>query len=149
MSAKPKVVHHKKKTISVNEIMKLKLCYEYNKHKISRLFNKRDRIKCVQLLDFAIPTDDILWVFLHFFDTKTLKKIGYAGIRASGDKRPRHIWYRMYYDMLVDEELVNERLSDKCIRYVTFYTVYEICTRYCLYRSDLRKIMKRYMKNRG
>jgi len=86
------MIHHTKKTISVDEIMAMEPCWAYPRKDVTKLFSGRKRLNVKQLLDLKLPNCDIIWLLLHFFDTDMLKKIGYASLRALGETRPKKIW---------------------------------------------------------
>lgn len=142
-----KVAWHKKRTISVKEIIRLQPCPEYSRKKVTKLFAGRKRLTVKQVLALNIPKWDITWLLLHFFNTPTIKKIGYAVIRATKVKLPKHAWEIEYYAS-------NKGFTKKGTeRYDTFWTTHMFCEILSEHEESseklLAKILKRYARKTG
>jgi len=144
MTTKEEIIHHTKKKISVEEIMAMNPCFTYSRRRVRSLFKKRERLSVENILDLPIRNLDKAWLPLHYFDTPTLKKIGYAALRAEGEKKPKDEWERFYSAQRTLSDRRKEMNSD-LERRIHFWCVHEIIA----HSWDRMKVMQRYLKKSG
>lgn len=146
-----KLIYHKKKTISVDEIKDMHPCMGYSPSVLRKLFNNKKRVSVSKLLALDLQhRTDIFWLLLHFFDTPTLKKIGYAAYRSSGQSKPKIAWdYDInFYTEDEDKLCLDEK---EFFRHCFFWTSYDILEDmvHRTSRKKAMKILKKYLKREG
>lgn len=133
-----RIAQHKKKTISVDEIMALEPCYYYTKKRVTTLFAGRKRLNFSQILKLDLNRNmDHAWLLLQFFDAPTLKKMGYAELRAQGYKYPKEMW----------EELIGNQQDEQYNFWEeSFWCAFDI---FWDDHKHGKKILERYAKKVG
>ena len=85
--------------ITVKDIMGKNPCREYSEERVTKLWNGRESLTLVDILDLDIPADDRIWAVSRFLPTKEVRLfaadcaesvLSIFETRCPGDDRPRN-----------------------------------------------------------
>ena len=83
---------YRKKTFTVDDILAMKPCAEYNRKDIKELFNCRERLTILEVLDLKIDIANRVWLLLHLFTKKQKKEFGCYYLRKLSKKGVNRQW---------------------------------------------------------
>jgi len=139
---------YKKKTFTVEDIIRLKPCLNYSKKIVTKLFKGRKRLTPKQVWNLYIQVNDRIWLLLHLLDEKQRRALGYACLRRCGIKKVKEAY---------DSRLTWCKIDEREYAEISFWCSYQLCCTnyiqgrawYSLGYKEKGEIFEKYLRKFG